>query len=216
MHLVTGAGSSSYCLADDFASIRIAGDRSDNGSSTTRWLMFGDGALEVDVRMRPIFPAKWRTKSLTVSRVATSGQQYSCCLSVCLSVCLRPLTWALQNGWTDRNAIRSADSGGSRSPKGRSNFREKWRPIVKFRALYRELCKNGCIDCDAVWDEDTGGPKVPCIWWGPDHTGMGTFEGCPSHKNHNCNSELCNNGWTLTVAQYTDRTLLHALSNIQV
>jgi len=31
-----------------------------------------------------------------------------------------------------------------------------------------ESCKNGCNDRDAVWVEDSGGPKEPCISWGPD------------------------------------------------
>jgi len=31
-----------------------------------------------------------------------------------------------------------------------------------------EPCKNGCTDRDAVWAEDLGGPKEPCIRWGPD------------------------------------------------
>jgi len=31
-----------------------------------------------------------------------------------------------------------------------------------------EPCKNGCTDRDAVWVEDLGGPKEPCIRWGPD------------------------------------------------
>ena len=31
-----------------------------------------------------------------------------------------------------------------------------------------EPCKNGCTDQDAVWVEESGGPKEPCIRWGPD------------------------------------------------
>jgi len=31
-----------------------------------------------------------------------------------------------------------------------------------------ERCKNGCTDQDAVWVEDSGGLKEPCIRWGPD------------------------------------------------
>jgi len=29
-------------------------------------------------------------------------------------------------------------------------------------------CKNGCTDRDAVWVDDSGGPKEPCIRSGPD------------------------------------------------
>jgi len=37
------------------------------------------------------------------------------CRYVCLSVCqLR--SWALQNGWTDRDALRGVDSGGPNEP----------------------------------------------------------------------------------------------------
>jgi len=31
-----------------------------------------------------------------------------------------------------------------------------------------ESCKNGWSDRDAVWVEDSGWPKEPCIRWGPD------------------------------------------------
>ena len=43
----------------------------------------------------------------------------------------------------------------------------------------REPCKNGWTDRDAVWDEDAGGPKEPCIRWGPDPSPefKDTFEG---------------------------------------
>ena len=27
-------------------------------------------------------------------------------------------------------------------------------------------CKNGCTDQDAIWVEDSGGPREPCIGWG--------------------------------------------------
>ena len=41
-----------------------------------------------------------------------------------------------------------------------------------------EPCNNGGTDRDAVWDEDSGGPKAPCIRWGPDPPmGRGNFEG---------------------------------------
>ena len=38
--------------------------------------------------------------------------------------------------------------------------------------------KNGCTDRDAVWVEDSGGPKEPCIRLGPDPPWEGgNFEG---------------------------------------
>ena len=40
-----------------------------------------------------------------------------------------------------------------------------------------EPCKNGYTDRDAIWVEDSGGPKEPCIRWGPDSSmGRGNFE----------------------------------------
>jgi len=41
--------------------------------------------------------------------------------------------------------------------------------------IYSEPCKNGCTDRDAVWVEDLGGPKEPCIRRGPDPHGKGQF-----------------------------------------
>jgi len=41
-----------------------------------------------------------------------------------------------------------------------------------------EPCKNGCTDWDAVWVEDSGGPKEPCIRWeSTSLMGRGNFEG---------------------------------------
>jgi len=40
-----------------------------------------------------------------------------------------------------------------------------------------ELCKNGCTDRDAVWFEDSGGPRNHVLDWGPDPPmGRGSFE----------------------------------------
>jgi len=39
-----------------------------------------------------------------------------------------------------------------------------------------EPYKNGCTNRDAVWVEDSGEPKEPCIRWGPDPP-MGTGKG---------------------------------------
>jgi len=56
---------------------------------------------------------------------------------------------------------------GTRSPK------EKWQAIFdgnlashcKVMKLYGELCKNGWIDRDAVFDEDSNEPNEPRIRW---------------------------------------------------
>jgi len=41
-----------------------------------------------------------------------------------------------------------------------------------------EPCKNGYTSCDAVWVEDLGGPREPCIRWGyRSPVGSGNFEG---------------------------------------
>jgi len=41
-----------------------------------------------------------------------------------------------------------------------------------------EPCKNGCTDRDAVWVEDLGGPREPCIRWGSrSPMERGNFEG---------------------------------------
>jgi len=41
-----------------------------------------------------------------------------------------------------------------------------------------EPCKNGWTDRDAIWVEDSGGPKESCIRWGSRFThGKGQFFG---------------------------------------
>ena len=41
-----------------------------------------------------------------------------------------------------------------------------------------EPCKNGCTDRDAVWVDDSHGPREPYIRWGRDPPmGRGNFEG---------------------------------------
>jgi len=40
-----------------------------------------------------------------------------------------------------------------------------------------EPCKNGWTDVDAVWVEDSGGPREPCIRWGPDPPWEGAMRG---------------------------------------
>ena len=52
------------------------------------------------------------------------------------------------------------------------------------RSVGRSVChtsepgKNSCTDRDALWVEDSGGPKEPCIDGGSDvPSGSGNFEG---------------------------------------
>jgi len=41
-----------------------------------------------------------------------------------------------------------------------------------------EPCKNGKTDRNALWTEDSGGPRKPLLDWGPDPPmGKGNFEG---------------------------------------
>jgi len=66
-------------------------------------------------------------------------------------------------------------------PMRRGNFEEERASHYKAQALWmlcRELCKNDCTDRDAVWVEDSGGPKEPCIKWGlRPPIGRGNFKG---------------------------------------
>ena len=41
-----------------------------------------------------------------------------------------------------------------------------WGGRTCLMTLWRELCKNGWTDRDAVWVMDSGGPKEACIRWG--------------------------------------------------
>ena len=59
------------------------------------------------------------------------------------------------------------------------------RPIVIDRVVWSVgrsvgqsvtlVSKNGCTDRDAVWVEDSGGPKEPCITWGPEPPSEGAI-----------------------------------------
>jgi len=44
-----------------------------------------------------------------------------------------------------------------------------------------EPCKNGWTDRDAVWVEDSGGPREPCIRWGSRYIERGNFVGKKRH-----------------------------------
>jgi len=51
-------------------------------------------------------------------------------------------------------------------------------PIIPKVSGSSEPCKNGSTDRDVIWVEDLGGPKEPCIRWGPDPPmGRGNFDG---------------------------------------
>jgi len=72
-------------------------------------------------------------------------------------------------------------------------------PCAAQKRLYRSRCRFG---------GRLGGPKEPRVRRGSQSsTGRGTYERFSPIENH-CNSELCNNGWSLTFAQYTDGKLL--------
>ena len=63
-----------------------------------------------------------------------------------------------------------------------------------------EPSKNSWTDRDAVWVMDLGGPREPCIRWGPDPPmGRGNFEGergVPLWSIGTLCGELRKNGWT--------------------
>jgi len=68
---------------------------------------------------------------------------------------------------------------GVQIPRAKGQFwgAGKGQPFVKYWTVFRELCKNGRTDWDAVWNVDSGEPKESCIRWGPDsRTSRGNFE----------------------------------------
>jgi len=75
------------------------------------------------------------------------------------------------------------------------------RPIVTDRVVWyvsrsvchsSEPCKNSWTDRDAVWVEDSAGPKEPCFRWGSrSPMGRGNFEGSLYSLRTLCR-ELCN------------------------
>jgi len=88
-------------------------------------------------------------------------------------------------------------------------LRTQMRPIAADRVAWsvgqslsvyhsNEPCKNGCIDRDAVWVDDSGGPKEPCIRWASRSClGMGNFEGegRPIVKYRDTQPWAVQNGW---------------------
>jgi len=63
-----------------------------------------------------------------------------------------------------------------------------------------EPCENGWTDRDAVWVEDSVGPREPCIRWGPDPHGKGQFWGevriIPLQSTGTLCGHVCKNSWT--------------------
>jgi len=88
------------------------------------------------------------------------------------------------------------------------------RPVVTDRVAWSdglsvchtcEPCRNGWINVDAVWTEESVGTKEPCIRWDPDLPWEeailrgGRAAHCKIWGHLSC-GELCKNGWT---DQYT-------------
>jgi len=100
------------------------------------------------------------------------SDQVAC--SVGRSVC-HLVTEPCKNGSTNQDVIWVEDLGGPKEPNirwgpdapmGRGNFEGRWGgPMQTVGTLYGEMCKNGWTNRDAVWVEDVGGPKEPCIRW---------------------------------------------------
>ena len=93
-------------------------------------------------------------------------------VGVCVCLSVGNVHKSCKNGWIDRDAVWSGDSGGLKKPgirwdpipQGEGTFwGESGSPLYSVGKLYGELCKNGWTDRDANWDKDSGGPKEPCI-----------------------------------------------------
>ena len=96
------------------------------------------------------------------------------------------------SSWTDRDAVLAEDSCGPKEPCIIWGSRSPWEgailplptgiwqgwPTVKYRDICGELSKNGWTSLDAVWDEDSGGPRNHVLDGNPDsRMGMGNFKG---------------------------------------
>jgi len=86
-----------------------------------------------------------------------------------------------------------------------------------------EPCKNGWSDWDAVWVEDLGGPKEPCIRWGPDppmeRDNFQGGRGIPLLSIGTLCSHLCKNCWTDRNAVWfvsSDGPRNHVLNEVQI
>jgi len=64
-----------------------------------------------------------------------------------------------------------------------------------------EPCKNGWTNRDAVWVEDSGGPREPRVRWGPNPPAKGQFwgedgKGSWLQSIRTVCHQLCKSGWT--------------------
>jgi len=57
-------------------------------------------------------------------------------------------------------------------------------------------CRNGCTDRDAVWVEDLGWPREPCVRWGSRSVGRANFQGVRLQSIGTLCGHLCKDGWT--------------------
>jgi len=62
-----------------------------------------------------------------------------------------------------------------------------------------EACKNGWTDQDAIWVEDLGGPREPCVRWGKAVL-MGRGVPFAKYRSTLRSSVQCKNGWTYRYA----------------
>jgi len=89
---------------------------------------------------------------------------------------------------------------GSRSPGERAILRGKGVSHCKVLGTLCDcLCKNSWTNRDAVWVEDWGWPREPCIRWGSRcPMGRGNFwkKEEPSVSIGTLCREMCKNGWT--------------------
>ena len=74
--------------------------------------------------------------------------------------------------------------GGPDPPRGGATFWGKRRGRLKRNGtLYRQVCRNGLTDRDAVLDEESGGPKEPCFRWVQiSQEEEKLFGDCPGHS----------------------------------
>jgi len=95
------------------------------------------------------------------------------CVVVCVSV-REHISRTIRNAIFTKFLVHVAYSCGSvllrqddEIPRGRGSF-GGFFPIDDTLYSIAFETKNGCTDRDAVWVDDSGGPYVPCIRWGPD------------------------------------------------
>ena len=105
------------------------------------------------------------------------------CLSLCVSVSVCPLEY-LPYYTRDLYLIfvRVAYGCGSVLLRRGDEIPKEWAILGVYYLSTWDPYENGWTDQDAVWVNDSDGPKEPCITWGADSPrGMGNFRGCPGH-----------------------------------